>query len=46
MQKVVSERATIENIKGVNEKVKGMFGTAFLKVNYLLAWAYLVHLVQ
>jgi len=33
--KAVSERApTIENIKEVNEKVKGMFGQTFKKVGF------------
>lgn len=33
MHKIVVEKATKENIKGVNDKVKGMFTTAFTKFN-------------
>lgn len=31
--KVVTEHATMENIKVVNDKVKGVFGSAFTKFN-------------
>jgi len=33
VHKVVVENATKENIKGVNDKVRGMFGQAFTKFN-------------